>query len=155
MHVALSETDTRTRRSSSNRLITMNRVRVLLADDHEAVLRATSALLGPEFEVVGTATNGQSLMDSALRLNPDLLIVDVSMPIMNGIEAIRRLREAGSKATVVFLTVHDDPDFAQAAIAAGASGYVTKPRMACDLIPAIKAALAGGRFVSPTVVSEA
>jgi DNA-binding NarL/FixJ family response regulator len=132
----------------------MNRMRVLLADDHEAVLRATTALLGPDFEVVGTATDGQSLVNSTLRLNPDLLIVDISMPVLNGIEAIRRLREAGSTAKVVFLTVHDDPDFAQAAMAVGASGYVTKPRMATDLIAAIKEVLAGRSFVSPTIALE-
>jgi DNA-binding NarL/FixJ family response regulator len=132
----------------------MNRMRVFLADDHEAVLRATTALLGADFEVVGTATDGQSLVNSTLRLNPDLLIVDISMPVLNGIEAIRRLREAGSTAKVVFLTVHDDPDFAQAAMAVGASGYVTKPRMATDLIPAIKEVLAGRSFVSPTIALE-
>jgi DNA-binding NarL/FixJ family response regulator len=130
----------------------MKRTRVFLADDHEDVLRATTALLRPDFEVVGTATDGQSLVDATLRLKPDLLIVDISMPVLNGIEAIRRLREAGSTAIVVFLTVHDDPDFAQAAIAVGASGYVIKPRMASDLIPAIKEALAGRSFVSPTIV---
>lgn len=133
---------------------TIKRMRVFLADDHEAVLQATAALLGSDFEIVGTATDGQSLVDSALRLNPDLLIVDVSMPILNGLEAVKRLKQAGSKAKVVFLTVHDDPDFAQAAMAAGANGYVVKPRMASDLLPAIREVLAGRSFVSPTLAAE-
>ena len=154
MHVAQIGTDARTMQGYGKPLSTMKPMRVFLADDHEAVLRATSALLGPDFEVVGTAVDGQSLMDSALRLKPELLIVDISMPVLNGIEAVRRLREAGSSAIVVFLTVHDDLDFARAAIAVGASAYVIKPRMASDLIPAIKAALAGRSFISPTIYLE-
>ncbi len=154
MHVAPSETDNIRKRQRCNPLITMKRMRVFLADDHEAVLRATAALLGSDFEIVGTAMDGQSLIESTLLLKPDLLIVDISMPVLNGIEAIRRLRQAGSTAKVVFLTVHDDPDFAQAAIAAGASGYVIKPRMASDLIPAIREVLAGRSFVSPTIALE-
>jgi DNA-binding NarL/FixJ family response regulator len=154
MHVAPSETENITKQQRCNPLITMKRMRVFLADDHEAVLRATAALLGPDFEIVGTATDGQSLIESTLRLKPDLLIVDISMPVLSGIEAIRRLRQTGATAKVVFLTVHDDPDFAQAAIAAGASGYVIKPRMASDLIPAIKEVLAGRSFVSPTIALE-
>lgn len=154
MHVAPFETVNRTGREYCKPISTMKRMRVFLADDHEAVLRATTALLGPDFEVVGTAMDGQSLIEATLRLKPDLLIVDISMPVLNGIEAIRRLRDAGSTAKVVFLTVHDDQDFAQAAISAGASGYVIKPRMATDLIPAIKEVLAGRSFVSPGVVLE-
>lgn len=129
-------------------------MRVFLADDHEAVLEATAALLRPVYDVVGTATDGQSLVEGALQLKPDLLIVDISMPIMSGIEAIRRLRQAGSTAKVVFLTVHDDPDFAQVAMAAGAGGYVVKSRMASDLIPAIQEVLSGRNFVSPTIGAQ-
>jgi len=153
-HVAASATDGDLRREPCKPLSKMKRMRVFLADDHEAVLQATTALLGPDFDIVGTAKDGQSLFDSALRLAPDLLIVDISMPILNGIEAIRRLKQAGSTAKVVFLTVHDDPDFAQAAIAAGANGYVIKPRMASDLLPAIREVLAGRSFVSPTIAAE-
>jgi len=129
-------------------------VRVILADDNEAVSRAAAALLGPEFEVVGTARDGQSLVDAALRLKPELLIVDISMPVLNGIEAVLRLRRAGSAAKVVFLTVHDDADFARVALASGAAGYVTKPRMSSDLRTAIEQVLAGRSFVSPTIEIE-
>jgi DNA-binding NarL/FixJ family response regulator len=153
-NVAPSDTNRDSRGQRCKPLSTMTPVRVFLADDHEAVLHATAALLGPKFEIVGTAGDGPSLVDGALRLKPDLLIVDISMPILNGIEAIRQLRQAGSTAKVVFLTVHDDPDFAQAAIAIGAGGYVVKPRMASDLIPAIQEVLAGRSFVSPTLAAE-
>lgn len=153
-NIALSDTNRDLRGERCKPLSTMTRVRVFLADDHEAVLRATAALLGSRFEVVGTATDGRSLIDGVLRLKPDLLIVDISMPILNGIEAVRQLKQGGSTAKVVFLTVHDDPDFAQAAIAVGAGGYVIKPRLASDLIPAVQEVLAGRNFVSPTLAAE-
>lgn len=127
---------------------------VLLADDHQAVLRAAAALLEPSFEIVGTVADGKALVDSALRLRPDVLVVDISMPLLNGIEAMQRLREAGLTAKVVFLTVHDDPDFVRAALTFGNIGYVIKPRMASDLIPAIRHALAGRTFISPPVASQ-
>ncbi len=129
-------------------------MRVLLADDHEAVLRAVAALLESKFEVVGTASDGQSLVESALRLKPDVVVVDISMPGCSGIEAMRRLKAGGLTAKVVFLTVHDDPDFARAALALGTAGYVVKPRMASDLIPAIQQAIAGRSFISPTVAAQ-
>lgn len=124
---------------------------VLLADDHPEILQAAVALLGSSFEIVGTATDGQTLIDSALRLQPDVLVVDISMPRLSGIESVKRLKEAGSTAKIVFLTVHEDPDFARAALALGKVGYVTKPRMASDLVPAIRHALTGRSFISPSV----
>lgn len=124
---------------------------VLLADDHREVLQTAVALLESSFEIVGTASDGQALVDSALRLQPDVLVVDISMPLLNGIESVKRLKEAGSTAKIVFLTVHDDPDFARAALALGNVGYVIKPRMASDLIPAIRHAIAGRRFISPPI----
>lgn len=130
------------------------KVRVLLADDHEAVLRAAAALLKSKFEVVGSASDGQSLVESALHLKPDVVVVDISMPGCTGIEAIKALKAAGLVTKVVFLTVHDDPDFARAALALGTAGYVVKRRMASDLIPAIQLALAGRSFVSPPIAAQ-
>jgi DNA-binding NarL/FixJ family response regulator len=127
---------------------------VLLADDHEAVLRAATALLESSFDIVGTAADGHALVEAALRLQPDVVVVDISMPLLNGIEAIKRLKEAGSTAKIVFLTVHDDPDFVHAALSFGNVGYVVKPRMATDLIPAIHHALAGRSFVSHSVPGQ-
>ncbi len=129
----------------------MERIRILLADDHEAVLDTVSRMLSREFDIVGTASDGQMLLDETERLQPELLVTDISMPLVNGIEAVRQLKEAGSQVKVVFLTIHDDADYAREAIAAGALGYVVKSRMTSDLVAAIKAVLAGERFISPTM----
>ena len=129
----------------------MDRIRVLLADDHEAMLDRVASLLAIECDVVGTVTNGQQALEAAQDLKPDVLVLDISMPVMNGIETAHRLQEAGAEARIVFLTVHDDPDFAREALEAGALGYVIKPRIASDLVTAIKEAHAGRSFISPTL----
>ncbi len=129
----------------------MDRIRVLLADDHEAMLDRVARLLATECRVVGTATDGQQALEAAQDLEPDVLVLDISMPVMNGIETAHRLREAGAEARIVFPTVHDDPDFAREALEAGALGYVIKPRIASDLLAAIKEAHAGRSFLSPTL----
>ncbi len=122
---------------------------MLLADDHDAILERVARLLETECDVVGTATDGQQALEAAQDLKPDVLVLDISMPVMNGIEAAHRLKDVGVEARVVFLTVHDDPDFAREALEAGALGYVIKPRIASDLLIAIKEAHAGRSFVSP------
>ncbi len=129
----------------------MDRIRVLLADDHEAMLERVARLLKTECDVVGTATDGQQALEAAQDLKPDVLVLDISMPVMNGIETAHRLKEAGAEARVVFLTVHDDPDYAREALEAGALGYVIKQRIASDLVAAIKEAHAGRSFLSPTL----
>jgi DNA-binding NarL/FixJ family response regulator len=91
------------------------------------------------------------LIEAVARLHPDILVIDISMPVLSGIEAAQQLKQSGTDAKIVFLTIHEDPDFVQAALAAGASGYVVKSRLATDLLLAIRAALAGGRFVSPSL----
>ncbi len=132
----------------------MRRPRVLLADDHEAFLAVEVRLLEPEFEIVTTAHDGREALEEAARLGPDALILDVSMPGLGGIEAARQLQASGSLAKVVFLTVHGDPDYVRAGLAAGAMGYVIKSRLASDLIPALREALAGRTFVSPSIGTE-
>ena len=127
----------------------MKRVRILLADDHTEMLKRVVHLLQSEFEVVGTVNDGQALLKAASKLRPDVVVLDISMPVMSGLEAADRLRGAGSKAKVVFLTVHEDPDFVHESRARGALGYVVKPRLTSDLVPAIKEALANRSFVSP------
>jgi DNA-binding NarL/FixJ family response regulator len=129
----------------------LDRVRVLLADDHEDFLKAATRLLEPDFEVVKTVGDGQALLDEAVRLRPDVLIVDIAMPVMDGIEAVRQLKAAGSRAVIVFLTMHQDPDYVRAALAAGALGYVVKCRLVSDLPLALSEALAGRPFVSPAL----
>ena len=125
-----------------------NRLRVLLADDHPLVLERVKALLQSSFEVVGVAHDGLELVDEAIRLNPDIIVADISMPELDGIEAAHQLREMGAKATIVFLTIHESPEFVEACLAEGALGFVLKAQMKADLIPAINSALAGQCFVS-------
>ncbi len=127
----------------------LGRIRVLLADDHEAMLDRVARLLAIECNVVGTATDGQQALDAARKLKPDVLVLDISMPVMNGIETAHRLKEAGAETRIVFLTVHDDPDYAREALEAGALGYVIKQRIASDLMIAINEVCAGRYFVSP------
>ena len=130
------------------------RARVLLADDHKDFLAVAARLLQPEFEVVKTVGDGQALLEEAARLKPDILVVDISMPLLNGIEAARQLRAAGSSAKIVFLTVHQDPEYVYAAIAAGAQGYVAKCQLATDLLLALREALGGRSFISPSISLE-
>jgi DNA-binding NarL/FixJ family response regulator len=134
----------------------LRRVRVLLADDHEEFLAVEVQLLElePEFEVVRTARDGREALEQAARLSPDVLILDITMSKMDGIETARRLRAAGSGSKIVFLSVHGDPDYVRAGLAAGATGYVVKSRLASDLVPALREALAGRSFVSPSILSS-
>lgn len=126
----------------------MNAIRVILADDHEAVLNIVARSLQPEFEVVATVKDGAALLDAVEQLGPDLVVLDISMPTMDGIQAARCLKASGARAKIVFLTVHEKQDYAPVCLEAGASGYVVKSRLATDLAPAIKEALAGHSFVS-------
>ena len=127
----------------------MGRIRVLLADDHEAMLDRVTDLLADDCDVIGTAIDGRQALEAAMELKPDVLVLDISMPVMNGIETARSLKELGAKTRIVFLTVHDDPDYAREALEAGALGYVIKSRITSDLVAAINEVHAGRSFVSP------
>jgi DNA-binding NarL/FixJ family response regulator len=127
------------------------KVRVLLADDHQAILARVRRELGEEFEIVGTAGSGQEAVDAVSRFDPDVLVIDISMPGLNGLDAASRLRTACCRTKIVFLTIHDDPDFIAAAFSAGASGYVTKTRLSTDLVSAIREALLDKTFTSQTL----
>jgi DNA-binding NarL/FixJ family response regulator len=133
----------------------LKRVRAILADDHPAVLQTVARLLEHDVDVVGTVGDGRSLLEAALELKPDVLIMDISMPGMSGIEAVKKLIEVGCTSKIVFLTVHNDLDFVRACLASGGHAYVIKPRLATDLIPAIRDALAGKIFVSPPLRGHA
>jgi DNA-binding NarL/FixJ family response regulator len=122
--------------------------RIVLADDHEEMLRIIALVLGNEFNIIGTAENGMRAVELTTTLSPDVLVLDISMPVVNGIEAASRLRALGSRARVVFLTVNTDPDFVEAARSAGAVGYVRKESLALNLAPAIRAAIEGNSFTS-------
>jgi DNA-binding NarL/FixJ family response regulator len=125
------------------------KIRVLLVDDHPALVEAALAILKPHYDIVGIATDGAMLISEALRLSPDLIVSDITLPILNGIDAIHRLRLSNSQVKVVFLTVHAEEGFLKACMAEGALGYVLKSRMKTQLIPAIEAALEGRSYVSP------
>jgi DNA-binding NarL/FixJ family response regulator len=126
----------------------VNRARILSADDHGEMRDQIKSLLDNEFEVLDSVGDGLALLDAAAKLHPDVCLLDISMPILNGIETAERLKQRGSGVKIVFLTIHEDQDFLEAALKAGASGYVLKRRMAFDLRPAIVEALAGRTFVS-------
>ena len=125
--------------------------RVFLADDQEEVLQTVAQVLEGIFQIVGKAEDGGRVLEFVPTSSPDILVLDISMPVVNGIEVALRLRNEGSSAKVVFLTVHEDIDFVEAAMSVGALGYVLKPYLATDLVPAIWSALEGRTFVSPSI----
>ena len=124
-------------------------MRVLLADDNDDFRSVAARVLEAEFDIVATVGDGQAAIEETARLKPEVLVLDISMPVLNGIEAARQIRAAGDQARIVILTVHEDPDFVRSARQAGAEGYVVKSRLACDLLVALKEVLAGRTFVSP------
>lgn len=129
----------------------MSRVRILVADDHAEVLTSIVRLLSKYYDVVGTVHDGRALLEAAGAMEPDVLVLDVSMPVITGIEAAGILKRTGSKSKIVFLTVHNDPDFVRKAREVGGLGYVLKQQMTTDLPEAIKKALAGECFTSSSV----
>ena len=127
----------------------MQRARILVAEDHELMRDKVVRLLKRDFEVLGAVTNGEALLEAAARFKPDVCVLDISMPLLNGIEAATHLKKSDSHAKVIFLTIHSDSDSVGAAFKSGAEGYVFKTRMAADLVLAVKEVLAGRTFLSP------
>lgn len=125
--------------------------KVMLADDHFLIVEAFRKLLEPQFEVVGVFSDGRALVEGALRLNPDIVILDVAMPLLNGIEAGRQLRQLVPAAKLIYLTMNEDPDLAAEAFREGASGYLLKTSAVRELFQAIDAALDGSSYVTPRV----
>jgi DNA-binding NarL/FixJ family response regulator len=126
----------------------MRRSRVLLADDLAQVLGAVAALLRDKFEIVAMVSSGQAALDATAKYAPDIVVLDISMPGMSGIEVARELKKRGNRAKIVFLTVHEDADILATCLTAGGLGYVVKVLMETDLIPALNDALADRPFVS-------
>jgi DNA-binding NarL/FixJ family response regulator len=129
----------------------MKRLRLLLADDHTILLEGLRALLAPEFEVVATAGDGRAVLEAAGKHQPDLILLDISMPGLNGIEAARRLKQSNPDAKLIILTMHGDLSFVSAAIDAGVSGYVLKQSAATELITALHAVGSGRRYISSLI----
>jgi DNA-binding NarL/FixJ family response regulator len=132
----------------------MTRPRILLADDHTMLLDAFRALLEPEFEVVGTATDGRMLIDEFSRLKPDIVVVDVGMPMLNGLDAGRQLKALQRSVKLIYLTMNPEPDLAREALRLGASGYVLKSSAASELKQAIHEALKGRSYITPLITQD-
>ena len=125
--------------------------RIMLADDHTILLEAFRKLLEPLFEIVGMVSDGRALLDAAPNLKPDVIVVDVGMPLLNGLEAGLRLKEMMPSTKIIFLTMNDDPDLAMNAMRSGASGYLLKRSAAAELINAIHLSLKGKSYVTPQI----
>jgi DNA-binding NarL/FixJ family response regulator len=129
-----------------------NRLRVLVADDHRAMRDSLVQLLSRDFDVVGAVGDGLSVVTAAERLAPDLLVLDIAMPGLTGIAAAARLKEIGSTAKVVFVTMRHEREFVRESLALGDVGFVVKDHLVTDLLPAVRTVLAGQSFVSPSAV---
>jgi DNA-binding NarL/FixJ family response regulator len=129
-----------------------SKIRVLLSDDHEAILTRVRTLLDGDFDVVGAVNNGRDAIMEVLRLDPDVLVIDISLPILDGFQVVSQLGSS-LRTKVVFLTLHLNRDFVAAAFSLGASAYVVKSDATTDLIPAIREAFEGRRYVSQSTPS--
>ena len=126
----------------------MAKIRVVLADKNVDMVAIVRRTLGVEFEVVSSVADGKQAVEAVHTLNPDVLVIDFSMPILNGLQAAKQLQMANCRAKVIFLTIYEGPDFLDAAFSAGASGYVIKARLSMDLIPALHEVMLGHTFIS-------
>ncbi len=132
----------------------MSKPRVLLADDHLILTEGLRSLLEPEFEVVAVVADGRELVAAARKHRPDVIVADVTMPSLNGIEAAVQLRDLGVEAKVVFLTMHRDVVYARRAMEAGAVGFLLKHSVASELITAVREALQGKTYITPMIARE-
>jgi DNA-binding NarL/FixJ family response regulator len=132
----------------------LKKTRILLADDHQFITEGLKNILEPKHEVIGTVEDGKKLVRQAIKLQPDILVVDISMPILNGFEAFEQLKKEGVKSKVIFLTMHPDVAYAARALDMGASGYILKHSAPEELLLAIDKALLGGTFLTPKIEVE-
>jgi DNA-binding NarL/FixJ family response regulator len=132
----------------------MTRPRILMADDHLMLLEAFKALLAPDFDVVGTATDGRTLLEEFSRLSPDVVLLDVAMPLLNGLDAGRQLKAQRRSVKLIYLTMNPDPDVAGEALRLGASGYLLKSSAAPELKQAIQEALRGRSYITPLITRD-
>jgi DNA-binding NarL/FixJ family response regulator len=132
----------------------MQRPRVLLADDHQLLREAFTRLLQPDCEVVGCVGDGRSLLEAVPELRPDIVLLDIAMPLLNGLDAAQQLHRIMPETKVIFLTVNEDPDLAAEAIRAGACGYLLKNSAATELMQAIDEAVHGRTYITPLIAKE-
>ncbi|HXC71197.1 MAG TPA: response regulator transcription factor [Pyrinomonadaceae bacterium] len=131
----------------------MKRIRLLIADDHVMFAQGLESLLRDEFQLLGTAGNGEELVEATKRLQPDVILVDISMPVLNGFDAVRQITESGTNAKIIFLTMHDDATLVSEAFRCGASGYILKHAAGEELVNAIREVAQGNNYVSPLVTN--
>jgi DNA-binding NarL/FixJ family response regulator len=132
----------------------MKRTRILLADDHTMICAAFKKLLEPEFEVVGSVGDGRALLKAVAELKPDLALLDVGMPLLNGLDAARELKKTNPALKLVFLTMNPDPDLATEALRIGASGYLLKNSEGIELLEAVRSSLKGISYITPQVAKS-
>jgi len=132
----------------------MTRARVLLADDHTLTLEGIRAVLEPHHEIVGAVADGRALVEAALRLKPDLIILDITMPLLNGIDAAVQIRKSLPRVKLLFITMHVNPAYLEAALNAGGTGYVLKSAAREELLDAIKTVLSNRIYITPSLSSE-
>lgn len=129
----------------------MSMISLVLADDNPDMLENLRDELGGEFRILGIATNGEEALEQVIRLEPDVAVLDITMPFMSGLEVATRLREGRSRSKIVFVTIHEAPEYVAAGLSAGALGYVTKRRLSSDLTRAIREVFAGRTYLSPSL----
>ena len=127
----------------------MKRIRVLLSDDHQMLMDALKSVLEPRCEVVGAVTNGHSLLEAAEKLRPDVIVLDIAMPQLNGLDAARKLQQKMPAVKLIFMTMNEDPYLVGEAFRAGASGFLLKQAAGFELIDAIEKVLKGGKYLTP------
>jgi DNA-binding NarL/FixJ family response regulator len=132
----------------------VSRVRVLLADDHRILAEGLKSLLVPEFDLIGVVEDGRAMVEAAKALKPDVIVADITMPQLNGIEALEEIRKFDHHVRVIFLTMHRDATYARRALEAGAVGFVPKHSALNELVLAVRAAAQGRTFISPTLAGE-
>jgi DNA-binding NarL/FixJ family response regulator len=132
----------------------MNKPRILIADDHKIVVAGLKRLLDTDFNIAGIVEDGRELVSAAKELRPDVIIADISMPMLNGIEAVSQIKKSDNKVKIVFLTMHPDVAYAVNAFKAGASGYVLKHSAPDELVTAIREALKGNTYVTPLIAGK-
>jgi DNA-binding NarL/FixJ family response regulator len=128
----------------------MQPTRILLVDDHPAMLKQLASMFPEEFHVVAALGDGRRVAEAILEHRPDVIVLDITLPGLSGIQVASHLRRIGIAPKIIFLTVHNDPDYARAAFDAGGLAYVVKMRLASDLMPALRAVSAGQRYISPS-----
>ncbi|HWZ90415.1 MAG TPA: response regulator transcription factor [Polyangiaceae bacterium] len=132
----------------------MSRVRVLLADDHRILVEGLKSLLVPEFDLIGVVEDGRAMVEAAKTLRPDVIVADITMPHLNGMEALEEIKKFDPNVRVIFLTMHRDVAYARRALEAGAAGFVPKNSALHELVLAVRAAAQGRTFISPTLAGE-